>query len=140
MKFFTKEWLDDLKVRTGDAEFMKKTKAMTVSVQVLLTSCPGETDRMLDVTFQKGQIIAGSLEEKPMPSDWRSASFDDKKYMTRLIASYDDFGKVSRGEVAAVQAISSGMLSIRGDPMKMMAKIGELNAFIELMKTIPTDF
>ena len=141
MKFYTEEWLADVKAKTNDdADYLKKTKALSVRVQALLCDCPGGLDKMMDVQFQKGKIVESLLEEKPMPSDWRSMPFDANKYMTRLVASYDGFGQIARGEVAAVQAISSGLLSIRGDPMKMMAKIGELNAFLDILKTIPAEY
>jgi len=57
---------------------------------------PVDTDRLLSMSFKNGTMTEGSLETKTMPSDWRSGPFDDKKYMVRLVATYNDFGQVSR--------------------------------------------
>ena len=147
MRFWTQEWFDAMKVQsTKDEDYMKKTKRFSTKVQVLLTNTPGTAgpdrrDALLnDMTFEKGKLIAGEITEKPMPADWRSMPFHDKKYLVRLVSSYDDYVKVMKSGVTPMNAIAGGTLQIVGDRMKVMAIMGELLAFIALLQSLSCEY
>jgi hypothetical protein len=140
VKAVTTEWLEAMKEKSNtDAEYLKKMKRFSLTLQILTTDCSG-VDKLTDLTFDKGKITEFKLEEKAMPSDWRSMPCDLSKYFARLVATYNEYVKVLTGEVTPMAAISTGALTIVGDQMKVMGKLGEIGAFVDLLKTIPVEY
>jgi putative sterol carrier protein len=137
MKYLSQEWVDALKEKSNsDAEYLKKAKGMTFKAQLLVTDCPGGVDKLIDVDLKDGKVVSIKLQEKPAPSELRTTPFDAKQCFLRATSSYEMFTKLNKGEIAPIQALSSGDYKLDGDMAKIMEKMGLVVAFNEFMASV----
>ena len=139
MKLLSKEWVDTVMAKGNvDAAYLKKAKGLTLVLQLVITDCPDQTDKLADWDFKRGKIEC-KVEEKAAPSDWRGMDYDPSKYFAKGIASYDAFSSVIKGETTLMAALTTGAWQIAGDPMKVMGKVAEINVFFDFLKSIPLE-
>ena len=142
MKFQSQEWVDTIK-ETANKEkkkYLKKTKDLSLVLQNLVVDAPGNIDRLISYTFERGKIVSATVDEKPAPSDMRDIPFDGTVVFMRTTGGYDSYGKLNKGEITPMEAIAQGLYKFEGDLMKIQAKTPSLTIFTDLCASIPCEY
>jgi putative sterol carrier protein len=103
-KFLTQEWLD-LQKELG-AEFPERPGA-TARMQYVVTGAP-DGDVKFFTVIENGKMLENTLGE------------DDQAEFTMQV-SFEDFSKVSKGELDANAAFMQGRLKVTGNMGKLMS-------------------
>ena len=141
MKYLGPEFVEAVKEASYKDRTWKQTaRGFTTRWQTLLTDCPGGVDRLIEWDVKKTEIISASLEEKPAPSDWRTAPVDEKRFLCRLVCEYPQHIRLHKQEFSAMVAIGLGVYDILGDLTETMKRIESFDAFIDLLSTIPAEY
>ena len=140
-KYGSQEWVQALADKmNSDAVYQKAAKGLTMRWFSIITDCPDGTDKTLDWEIKDGKAISFKVEEQKAPGDYRTRPFDAKKYDFRATGSWDTYTKLNKKETNAMQAISSKAYKIDGPMMKLMGMMGALNAWTDLMSSIPVEY
>src|SRR4030042_1737129 len=122
MKYLSKEWWEAVQNKTNtDREYLKKTRGLTATFQLLATDAPGGVDKLISYDVERGKIKSVAVEEKPAPSDWRTKPVDLTKYLLRATAPYETHCALHRKEFPMFMAMTKGY-KVDGDMMKMIKK------------------
>lgn len=141
MKYLSKEWAEAVKKKSGeDTEYLKKTKGATFKYQWVVTSCPGGVDKFFDWEVRDGKVISVTLEEKPTPGDFEKRPFDPKQYLTRVTANYETWVRLNKGEMSAFQARRAGVFQIEGKMVKIIPKLGQIQASTDMAGSVPAEY
>lgn len=141
MKFQTQEWLDAVKEKANqDKKYLKKTKDITLVMQNRVLDAPGNVDKILTYTFERGKILSATLEEKLAPSDLRKIHFDGTKVFMRTTGPYEAYVKLNKKELMPMEAIAQGLYKFEGDIMKIQAKTPGLTRFTDICAAIACEY
>ena len=141
MKFYSPEFWEAVKEKANvDEKYLRKARGLTLSYQLLVLDCPGNVDRLVTVTMEKGKVVSCPVEEAPAPSPWRTQPVDGTKYLFRNVASYETFAKLNRKEITPMGGISTGAFKIEGELTRVLGKMAEFLGFIELISTVPCEY
>lgn len=141
MKFLSKEWAEAVKEKSGeDAEYLKKAEGLTFKFQWGVTSCPGGVDRLLSWETHHGKVASVTVEERPAPSDIGKMPFDSEQYFMRATAGYDTWVKLIRREITAIRARMSGVFKLDGNMLKIIAKLGQIQAFVDMAGSVAAEY
>ena len=140
MQFHSKEWLDAYREKMNtDPEYLKKNSNFTIKWCNVITDCPGGVDRKEIWIIEKGKCPSVTLEEKKAPSDFRTGVFDKKEADYRNTASYEIMSKLYLGEISTMQAFRNPNYKVDGPKAKLLFIMGQLNAWNEIAKSLPTE-
>lgn len=141
MKFFTREWAEEVKKKTEeDAAYLKNAKGLSFKALWVATSCPGGTDREIEWEGEDGKVVSVKFEEKPSPSDLVTRPFDREQYFIRTLASYDTYAKIISKQTTVIMAAGSGAYKIEGDMVRIKPKLVQFQVFYDLCGSVPTEY
>lgn len=123
------EWAVEARKRL-DAELNPENMHhVTSSMTNIYQNTPGGADKYLYIAFEDGRVAALEVGEGEPPQ----AEF-------KIIADYDTFAKITRGELGAVKALTSRKLTLRGNMAKAMRLAPRVDRMNKVLATIPTDY
>lgn len=138
MKFFSQEMLDELKKRAEtDPDTKKKLDGVTIGVILFATDCPGNEDRAVNMDIADGKISELTMQVRPAPSDLRTATFDQDKYIVKISGHYGVIGGALTGKTALITALDK--LNIEGDLTKFMNELGAVQSVIDVVSALPLE-
>lgn len=136
MKFLSQEMLDELKKRTEtDPATQKTLEGVTIGVVLLVTDCPGNEDRALNVDITDGKLRGLTMQVKPAPSDLRTAAFDQDKYIGKIGGPYSLIGEVLTGKTAVITVLDK--LNVEGDFNKLANNLAGVQSVIDVVSALP---
>ncbi len=140
MKLWSQEWAEAVKAKSGDADYLKKTKGFTTTLHFLALDCPGGVDKRVEWDFQDGKVASLKLSEEAAGGSLRSVPSDESKVLFRGVGSYDTWCKLHKKELTTAQGLTGGTFKVEGDMMKVMPKIGAIDAFNNLMSSVSAEY
>ena len=88
-------------------------------------------------SFDNGKIVDVDLWIDDAPSDdMRNEPFDKSAMMARASAPYDTWVKMDKGEIGAMQALTSPDYNIDGSTIKIMSNMGVFRGLNEVAAKI----
>ena len=136
----TQEWIDEVaKKMNTDAEYLKKAKPLTFKWATFLWDCPGGVDRLLDWELKEGMVVTAKVLEEKAPSEWRKG-IPRGDYFCVTYSPYETFARMNRKEMTPMVALAQKVYKLDTDMTQLMAKIGPLTAWTDLMATIPSEY
>ena len=79
------------------------------------------------------------METSPAPSQWRNLK-NEEGFLNTTLGSCADMTAIAKGELNAQVALAKKKYVMHGNMLKIMSKMGKLNAFGELCGSIDTEF
>ena len=141
MKYHSREWQESVKAASlTDRTWKQMARGFTCRWQMLLLDCPGGIDKLVEWDARNAQIVSVSMEESPAPSELRTHPVDTKKYLSRIVCTYEAATKLHKQEFTAMVAIGMGDYDIQGDLTETIKKIESFDAFVDLGSTIPAEY
>jgi putative sterol carrier protein len=128
-KYLSKEWADEVLRRCRKELTPEKMKHITSSMLTINTRCPDGKTRAVFYSLKNGNIESISIVEGALPK----AEFT-------ITADYDQFARISRGELKARAALMSGKMMLKGNLVKALTLSPTVDRLNEVIATIPTEF
>lgn len=127
--YLSPEWAEEGFRRVKAELTPEKVHHLTSSMTNIYKNCPDGKDRYLYVEFKDGNAIRleTGLEDPPRGE-------------FTIIADYETFAKITRGELGAVKALTSRKLTLRGNMAKALRLAPNVDRLNKVLATIPTDF
>ena len=111
-----------------DEDFQHTARKFSDTIIFRCLDTPDGKDIEATYEFDEGEIVSVEIWEEDAPSaDLRDDPFNKKTTMARATAPYPVWVKLDKGEMNALQAITSPDYEVEGPKLKIMANIGVLN-------------
>jgi putative sterol carrier protein len=123
------EWADEAQKRLSVELTPENMHHTTSSMSNIYQNTPDGKERYLFIAFEDGKVDKFEVGEGEPPA----AEF-------KIIADYDTFAKISRGELGAVKALTSRKLTLRGNMAKAMRLAPRVDRMNKVLASIPTDY
>jgi putative sterol carrier protein len=142
MKFLTQEMLDEVVRRAEeDPQSASKFKKLTIRIVLLATDAPGNEDRQATITLANGKFTNTTVTVQPIPSEMRTAPFDDKEYDARVTSPYGTLVDLLSGEINMMRMMKAlGKMTIDGSKSKLMTQAGGFIALLESLGAVPVEY
>jgi putative sterol carrier protein len=128
-KYLSKEWAEEVTKRCKKELTPEKMKNITSSMLTINTKCPGGKTKAVYYELKDGAVKTVSIVEGTLPK----AEFS-------ITADYDQFAKISRGELKARSALMSGKMTLKGNLVKALTLSPTVDRLNEVIAKIPTEF
>jgi len=129
MAYLGPEWSEEAKKRLEKELTPENMHHVTSSMSNIYQNTPDGKEKYLFIAFEDGKVSQFKVGEGDPPA----AEF-------KIIADYDTFAKISRGELGAVRALTSRKLTLRGNMAKAMRLAPRVDRMNKVLATIPTDY
>jgi len=129
MAYLGPEWSEEAKKRLEKELTPENMHHVTSSMSNIYQNTPDGNEKYLFIAFDDGKVSQFEVGEGEPPA----AEF-------KIIAEYDTFAKISRGELGAVRALTSRKLTLRGNMAKAMRLAPRVDRMNKVLATIPTDY
>ena len=129
MAYLGPEWSEEAKKRLEKELTPENMHHVTSSMSNIYQNTPDGKEKYLFIAFDDGKVSQFEVGEGEPPA----AEF-------KIIAEYDTFAKISRGELGAVRALTSRKLTLRGNMAKAMRLAPRVDRMNKGLATIPTDY
>jgi putative sterol carrier protein len=129
MAYLGPEWSEEAKKRLEKELTAENMHHVTSSMSNIYQNTPDGKEKYLFIAFEDGKVSQFEVGEGEPPA----AEF-------KIIAEYDTFAKISRGELGAVRALTSRKLTLRGNMAKAMRLAPRVDRMNKVLATIPTDY
>lgn len=129
VKYLSPEWVEEARKRLDEQLSPEKMNRMTSSMTNIYQNTPDGTDKYLLVALEDGVITKFEVGEGEPPK----AEF-------KIIADYETFAKISRGELGAVKALTGRKISLRGHMAKALRLAPMVDKLNKVLATIPADY
>lgn len=129
MAYLGPEWSEEAKKRLEKELTPENMHHVTSSMSNIYQNTPDGKEKYLFIAFDDGKVSQFEVGEGEAPA----AEF-------KIIAEYDTFAKISRGELGAVRALTSRKLTLRGNMAKAMRLAPRVDRMNKVLATIPTDY
>ena len=129
MAYLGPEWSEEAKKRLEKELTPENMHHVTSSMSNIYQNTPDGKEKYLFIAFDDGKVSQFEVGEGDPPD----AEF-------KIIAEYDTFAKISRGELGAVRALTSRKLTLRGNMAKAMRLAPRVDRMNKVLATIPTDY
>lgn len=127
--YLSPEWAEEGR-RRAEAELTpEKLHHVTSSMTNIYKNCPDGKERYFFVEFGNGKVTKFETGEGEGP-----------KGEFKIIADYETFAKITRGELGAVRALTSRKLTLRGNMAKALRLAPLVDKLNKVLAGIPTDF
>ena len=123
------EWAEEAQKRLSVELTPENMHHTTSSMSNIYQNTPDGKEKYLFIAFEDGKVSQFEVGEGEPPA----AEF-------KIIAEYDTFAKISRGELGAVRALTSCKLTLRGNMAKAMRLAPRVDRMNKVLATIPTDY
>ena len=123
------EWADEAQKRLSVELTPENMHHTTSSMSNIYQNTPDGKEKYLFIAFEDGKVSQFEVGEGEPPA----AEF-------KIIADYDTFAKISRGELGAVKALTSRKLTLRGNMAKAMRLAPRVDLMNKVLASIPTDY
>jgi len=127
--YLSPEWVEEGRRRVKAELTPEKLRHLSSSMANIYENCPDGKDRYFFVEFEDGNLVRFETGEGEPP-----------KGKFKIIADYDTFAKITRGELGAVKALTSRKLTLRGNMAKALRLAPLVDKLNRVLATIPTDF
>ena len=108
-----------------DEEFQNTAGSFSQTIILRCFGTPDGEDVAATYAFDDGKIVDVDLWIDDAPSDeMRNDPFDKGAAMARATADYETWVKMDKGEMGAMQAITSPDYQIEGPMMRIMSNMG----------------
>jgi putative sterol carrier protein len=129
LKYLGPEWAEEAQKRLSVELTPENMHHTTSSMSNIYENTPDGKERFLFIAFEDGKVSKFEVGEGEPPD----AEF-------KIIADYDTFAKISRGELGAVRALTSRKLTLRGNMAKAMRLAPRVDRMNKVLASIPTDY
>jgi putative sterol carrier protein len=129
LKYLSPEWVEEARKRLDEQLTPEKLKSMTSSMTNIYENTPDGKDKYLLVVIEDGVITKFEVGEGDPPK----AEF-------KIIADYNIFAQISRGELGAVRALTGRKISLRGNMAKALRLAPLVDKLNKVLATIPADY
>jgi putative sterol carrier protein len=123
------EWSEEARKRLEKELTPENMHHVTSSMSNIYQKTPDGKARYLYIAFDDGKVSKFEVGEGEPPA----AEF-------KIIADYDTFAKISRGELGAVRALTGRKLTLRGNMAKAMRLAPRVDRMNKVLASIPTDY
>jgi len=123
------EWSEEARKRLEKELTPENMHHVTSSMSNIYQNTPDGKSRYLYIAFDDGKVSKFEVGEGEPPT----AEF-------KIIADYDTFAKISRGELGAVRALTGRKLTLRGNMAKAMRLAPRVDRMNKVLASIPTDY
>lgn len=130
MEFCSPEYLEEVRKRTNSDEvYLKLAREENASYTFVIEA---EPEKNVEKTITLGYIVEGGritdiwLGERP--TDFT------------ISGKYNVWVRILRGEMGATKAFLTRKLKVRGDMMKILKLSKATERWLEILRTIPTEF
>lgn len=129
LRYLSPEWAEEAKKRL-DAELTPdKVKYLSSSMTNIYQNCPGGKDMYFYVEYTDGKLSRLETGEgEPAAGEFK------------IIADYDTFAKITKGELGAVRALTGRKITLRGNMAKALRLAPLVDRLNKVLATIPTDY
>ena len=129
MAYLGPDWSEEAKKRLEKELTPENMHHVTSSMSNIYQNTPDGKEKYLFIAFEDGKVSQFEVGEGEPPA----AEF-------KIIAEYDTFAKISRGELGAVRALTSRKLTLRGNMAKAMRLAPRVDRMNKVLATIPTEY
>jgi len=141
MKLYSQEHFDEVKRRMNtDKEYQEKTKGFNLKWVVVVTDCPGGVDKLTTWDIKDGKCIDVKLLESPAPSEWRKEIPNRQDYLGVVTGSYEVNARMNRKEMTSMQAMAQKVYKIDAPMVKVMAMMGKMQAWLDMIASVPVEY
>ncbi len=137
MQIFSQEMMDALKKKAEDPTIQKKFPGLTISAILVVTDCPGNEDKTINIDIADAKLRELTMQVKPAPSDLRKVPFDKEKYIVKISGPYSIMADVFTGKAGPLTVLDK--LNIDGSLMKILRKLQEIDGMIKIIKELPLE-
>jgi putative sterol carrier protein len=123
------EWTDEARKRLEKELTPENMHHVTSSMSNVYQHTPDGKEKYLFIAFEDGKVSKFEVGEGEPPT----AEF-------KIIAEYDVFAQISRGELGAVRALTGRKLTLRGNMAKAMRLAPRVDRMNKVLATIPTEY
>jgi putative sterol carrier protein len=129
LKYLSPEWVEEARKRLKEQLSPEKMNKVSSSMTNIYQNCPDGKERYMYVAVKDGVITDFDVVDGEPPA----AEF-------KIIADYDTFAKISRGELGAVRALTSRKLTLRGNMAKALRLAPLVDKLNKVLASIPADY
>jgi putative sterol carrier protein len=129
LKYLSPEWVEEARKRLKEQLSPEKMNKVSSSMTNIYQNCPDGKERYMYVAVKDGVITDLDVVDGEPPV----AEF-------KIIADYDTFAKISRGELGAVRALTSRKLTLRGNMAKALRLAPLVDKLNKVLASIPADY
>jgi len=129
LPYLSPEWADEARERLNAELTPEKVKHVSSSMTNIYKNCPGGEDMYFYVEYTDGNLSKLETGKGEPPSG---------KF--KIIADYDTFAKITKGELGAVKALTSRKITLRGNMAKALRLAPLVDRLNKVLATIPTDY
>lgn len=130
MKFCSPEYLDEVKKRTNsDEEYLKLAKGEYASYTFVIEAEPKKG-------VEKNMVIGYVVEDGKIVDIW----VGERKTDFTIIGKYETWVNVLLGKLDATKALMMRKLKAKGNFLKLMKYTKPTLRWLEILRTIPTEF
>lgn len=128
-RYWTTEFIETfVEAINDDDDFQQTARKFSDTIVFRCLDTPDGKDIEASYEFDEGEIVSVEIWEEDAPSDdLRGEPFDKKTAMARATAPYPVWVKLDKGEMNALQALTSPDYNVEGPKLKIMANMGVLN-------------
>lgn len=127
--YLSPEWTEEARKRLKEELTAEKMHHITSSMSNIYQNTPDGKEMFLHIAFDDGSVSVFEVGEGEPPK----AEF-------KIIADYDTFASISKGELGAVKALTSRKLTLRGNMAKAMRLAPRVDRMNKVLASIPTDY
>lgn len=127
--YLSPEWVEEGRRRVKAELTPEKLRHLSSSMTNIYENCPDGKERYFFVEFEDGNL-----------SRFETGEGEPPKGKFKIIADYDTFVKITRGELGAVKALTSRKLTLRGNMAKALRLAPLVDKLNRVLAKIPTDF
>jgi putative sterol carrier protein len=129
LAYLGSDWTEEARKRLKEELTPEKMHHLTSSMSNIYQNTPDGKEKYLFIEFTDGNVSRFDVGEGDPPD----AEF-------KIIADYETFASISRGELGAVRALTSRKLTLRGNMAKAMRLAPRVDRMNKVLASIPTDY
>jgi putative sterol carrier protein len=129
LEYLGPEWTEEARKRLEKELTSENMHHVTSSMSNVYRKTPDGKEKYLFIAFEDGKVSNFEVGEGEPPA----AEF-------KIIADYDIFAQISRGELGAVRALTGRKLTLRGNMAKAMRLAPRVDRMNKVLASIPTDY
>jgi len=125
-RYWTPEFIERfVEALNTDETFQGKAGSFSKTIILRCYDTPDGDDISAGYSFEDGQVVDVDLWIDDAPSEeMRNDPFDSGEAMARATAPYSTWVKMDKGEMSAMEALSSPDYQIEGSIMRIMSNMG----------------
>lgn len=121
----------------SDEAFQNTAGSFSNTIELRCFGTPDGDDVAAAYTFDDGQIVDVDVWIDDAPcEEMREEPFDKSRMMARASAPYDVWVQMDKGEMSAMQALTSPDYTIDGSTIKIMSNMGVFRGLNEVAAKI----